>query len=705
MTERWVKTGYFMGVALTLASIIYFFAANWQGFDRLTKVSLSVGFMWLFYGASAVLAYVMKRHDFLSKWLFVAGAIGFGITVALVGQVYNSHADSFWLFFIWFIPSSVLAWITRYEPLRVLSVVLLQLTFWFYYFPSSYQAERGEWESFVTLFVFALINGIIFVLHRFTVVSYLAYVAMQGWLFVIFQIGVVYDQFPWWSYVYVLILAGFFYYFFHIAKRRSYLLITGMFAGAFIIVQYFRFVAEYFQEGVLLAGLLLAGGLVYGSIHFLKRLRKMSSEGAKGHAFLLAFQAIVTVVASLIAVSSIMGLITIWTNDFSPNLLFILSIVGFVLPAIFLWKWNDIVRCTLLAIGYAIGVIVSSQISTFVLVSYSTALLFFYLKSSNVGMRILTNIALSVYGFIAVFDWTNESRLSLMFVLLLNGCLYLFSGLNKYERLSALSLGLGAFLLLTSMDLFTVDYWYVLSNLSFVVIVVGFIFFQTKHNERFGLGIAWFYWWLFLVLKYHEFAWDLLDKSISLLISGIFFLLGTALLEKRRGFFIQTGQTNWLQQKWLSLLAVVVIQTIFIGYVVFDKEQHLQHGEVVKLQLAPVDPRSLLQGDYVRLRYEISDVGKRDGQGNVQVILRKDQEGVYRFAGIYSINGMRDKQYVRQEGDVLLNGKMKGGRIIYGIESYFVPEGTGMKVQERARYAYVRVSKTGDALLEKISDR
>ncbi|HZG59238.1 MAG TPA: GDYXXLXY domain-containing protein [Anoxybacillus sp.] len=704
MKERWVKTGYFMGVALTLASIIYFFAANWQGFDRLTKVSLSVGFMWLFYGASAVLAYVMKRYDFLSKWLFVAGAIGFGIALALVGQIYNSHADSFWLFFIWLIPSSVFAWITRYEPLRALSVVLLQLTFWFYYFPSSYQLERGAWESFVTLFFFALMNGIIFVFGRSPVVPYLAYVAMQGWLFVIFQIGVVYDQFPGWVYVYTFMFAGFFYYFFNIVKRRSYLLITCMFAGAFIIVQYFRFVAEYFQEGVLLAGLLLAGGLVYGSIHFLKRLRKISSEGAKGNAFLVAFQVIVTVVASLIAVSSIIGLVTIWTNDFSPSLLFTLSIVGFVFPAIFIRKWNPIVRQTLLAVGYGIGTIVSSQISIFILVSYSMALLFFYLKSSDRGMRILTNIALSVYGSIIVFDWTEEARLSVLFVLLLNGCLYWLPRLNKYERLSPLSLGLGALLLLTSMDLFTVDHWYVLSNLSFVVIVVGFIFFQSKNNERFGLTIAWFYWWLFLVLKYHEFAWDLLDKSISLLISGLVFLVGTAFFEKRRGF-IRTGQTNWLQQKGLSLLAVVVIQTIFIGYVVFDKEQHLQHGDVVKLQLVPVDPRSLLQGDYVRLRYEISDIGKWGGQGNVQVILRKDEEGVYRFAGIYSINGKREEKYVRQEGDVLLNGKMKGDIIIYGIESYFVPEGTGMDVQERARFAYVRVSETGDALLEKISDR
>ncbi|WP_044895365.1 GDYXXLXY domain-containing protein [Aeribacillus alveayuensis] len=704
MTERWVKTGYFMGVALTLASIVYFFASNWQGLDRLTKVSVSIGLMWLFYGASAVLSYVMKRYDFLSKWLFVAGAIGFGIAVALVGQIYNSHANSFWLFLIWLIPSSVLAWMTRYEPLRILSVVLLQLTFWFYYFPSSYQVDQGEWEAFVTLFVFALINGIICVFHRSAVVPYLAYVALQGWLFVIFQISMVYDRFTGWPYVYAFVLAGFLYYFFNIAKRRSYILITGLFAGVFLIVQYFRFVAEYFHGGVFLAGLLLAGGLVYGSIQLLKRLRKVSTDGAKGRTFMFAFQVIVTAVASLIALSSIMGLITIWTNDFSPNVLFVLSIVGFVLPAIFLRKSNDIVRYTLLAVGYGLGAIVSWEIPIFIFVSYSIALLFFYLKSSNTGVRILTNMALSIYGLIIVLDWTNEIRLSFLLVLVLNGCLYWLMRGNKYERLFPLLFGFGALFLLTSMDLFTVDAGYVLSNVSFIMIVVGFIFFQSKNNERFGLGIAWFYWWLFLVLKYYEFAWDLLDKSISLLISGILFLAGTAFLEKRRGF-IQTEQMNWLQPKWRSLLAVVVLQTIFIGYVVFDKEQHLRNGEVVKLQLAPVDPRSLLQGDYVRLRYEISTIEKRDERGSVQIILRKDEKGVYRFAGIYSVNGKKNEQYVRQKEDVLLNGKMKGDTVIYGIESYFVPEGTGGDVQERARFAYVRVSETGDALLEKISDR
>lgn len=78
MNLRLVKAGYFMGIGLMMASVIYFFAANWQGFDRLEKIVVSIGVMCLLYGISILLAYVMNRHDFLSQWLFVAGAIGLG---------------------------------------------------------------------------------------------------------------------------------------------------------------------------------------------------------------------------------------------------------------------------------------------------------------------------------------------------------------------------------------------------------------------------------------------------------------------------------------------------------------------------------------------------------------------------------------------------------------------------------------------------
>ncbi len=117
-----------------------------------------------------------------------------------------------------------------------------------------------------------------------------------------------------------------------------------------------------------------------------------------------------------------------------------------------------------------------------------------------------------------------------------------------------------------------------------------------------------------------------------------------------------------------------MLQVAFITYVTFDKEQHLQYGQQMKLQLEPVDPRSLIQGDYVRLQYEISTIEGMNEWGKAQVILRKDETGVHRFVGVYSLNGKQRDSDMYREGDVLVNGNIYGNTIIYGIETYFVPE-------------------------------
>ena len=59
-------------------------------------------------------------------------------------------------------------------------------------------------------------------------------------------------------------------------------------------------------------------------------------------------------------------------------------------------------------------------------------------------------------------------------------------------------------------------------------------------------------------------------------------------------------------QKWLLL--VVVVQIVIVAVLIASKETLLRTGQTVKLELAPLDPRSLMQGDYVRLNYKISQL-------------------------------------------------------------------------------------------------
>ena len=72
-------------------------------------------------------------------------------------------------------------------------------------------------------------------------------------------------------------------------------------------------------------------------------------------------------------------------------------------------------------------------------------------------------------------------------------------------------------------------------------------------------------------------------------------------------------------------------------------------------------------------------------------------------AGYVYENGEWNRPYQPQPGDVLINGKMNGrGEVIYGIESFFVPEGEGIQLENEAEFAYLRVGEQGDALLQSI---
>lgn len=140
---------------------------------------------------------------------------------------------------------------------------------------------------------------------------------------------------------------------------------------------------------------------------------------------------------------------------------------------------------------------------------------------------------------------------------------------------------------------------------------------------------------------------------------------------------------------WLfAFLAVVVINVLVI-----QKEQLSATGQLVLLELAPVDPRSLVQGDYMRLRFDISDeveteTNMRDGF----IVVRLDSENVARYVRIY------DQNTSLAQDELLLRFRQRTYDVRVGPESFFFQEGTA-KYYNNARYGEFRVSKSGDVLL------
>ena len=55
-------------------------------------------------------------------------------------------------------------------------------------------------------------------------------------------------------------------------------------------------------------------------------------------------------------------------------------------------------------------------------------------------------------------------------------------------------------------------------------------------------------------------------------------------------------KNNRKLNRWIIVLATVFVLVVVNGSI-WQKERHLAEGEIVYLELAPVDPRSLIQSD------------------------------------------------------------------------------------------------------------
>ncbi len=142
-------------------------------------------------------------------------------------------------------------------------------------------------------------------------------------------------------------------------------------------------------------------------------------------------------------------------------------------------------------------------------------------------------------------------------------------------------------------------------------------------------------------------------------------------------------------------LALVVVA---MAVLVIRKERVLSHGTPVLLELAPVDPRSLIQGDYMVLDYAVSrEVPRRNGPEEGKLVLRLDEQGVGRFVRVHAPDAPL------APGELLLRYKVRGGRVRLGAESFFFQEGHAERYTG-ARYGELRVTEDGSSVLVGLRD-
>ena len=147
---------------------------------------------------------------------------------------------------------------------------------------------------------------------------------------------------------------------------------------------------------------------------------------------------------------------------------------------------------------------------------------------------------------------------------------------------------------------------------------------------------------------------------------------------------------------WVGFVIIGVLQVGAVAAMVMGQVSILREGKEVKLATVPVDPRDLLRGDYVVLSYDISTLDLKHLKGDpafernqpVYVVLAPGAEG-------YFVPRAAHRALPQVSGDELvLQGRVSSAicneaenrctrlSVKYGLESYFVPEGHGRRIED-----------------------
>jgi uncharacterized membrane-anchored protein len=163
-------------------------------------------------------------------------------------------------------------------------------------------------------------------------------------------------------------------------------------------------------------------------------------------------------------------------------------------------------------------------------------------------------------------------------------------------------------------------------------------------------------------------------------------------------------------RRWIAIGAGLALLAV-TNHSIHSRERLLTEGRVVYLELAPVDPRSLMQGDYMALRFKVADdafprgpdalrerIGRsRSPASGGNLVLKADPRGVATFVRIDDGTPLRQEEF-------LMRYRVRNGITKFGTNAYFFQEGQASRFAV-ARYGEYRVDTTGEAILTNLRGR
>ena len=152
----------------------------------------------------------------------------------------------------------------------------------------------------------------------------------------------------------------------------------------------------------------------------------------------------------------------------------------------------------------------------------------------------------------------------------------------------------------------------------------------------------------------------------------------------------------------IALVSLVVVLGL-VNWSIVAKEKHLAQGRIVYLELAPVDPRSLIQGDYMALRFRLANAVRKALPQNL--MNRRHEVEAADGHVIVALDARRVATFKRLSDDQPLAGdemrlryRVRNGDVKFATNAFFFQEGHAHHYQT-AQYGQFRVDTEGELLL------
>lgn len=198
---------------------------------------------------------------------------------------------------------------------------------------------------------------------------------------------------------------------------------------------------------------------------------------------------------------------------------------------------------------------------------------------------------------------------------------------------------------------------------------------------------------------YYVLQWDLVTKAQILLVGGLV-LAALAWWARRHHTEVQHPSTKKSSRVTVVLAVLGTFATLLaVNAAIWNKEDLIANGKPVFIRLAPIDPRSLMQGDYMALNFEMAPTLRAE-LNDLPRLQRQTAIGAIDEHGVTQLDRLGGQA---KPGETLIElSPGKRGWVVV-TDAWFFKEGDGER-WGKARYGEFRVMPDGRALLVGMAD-